>query len=185
MSGWEELGTDPEWLDQVRRRPVGAVPWPRARRHPLQDVEQAMAEVNNARESGSTGRPLMSGGNGGPYGREDSGEREQYDSGMVRDSIRGKVLTEAHDLITGDRNNQYGPPTQDFQRTAEILNAIGYRRPGGKGLQPHDVAVIQIALKMSRVTWTPDKRDSWVDIAGYAACGYECADEQGQVNNGD
>ena len=109
-----------------------------------------------------------------PFAREEAG-----------DSIRGKVLTEAHVLITGDRNNQYGPPTQDFQRTAEILNAIGYRRPGGKGLQPHDVAVIQIALKMSRVTWTPDKRDSWVDIAGYAACGYECADEQGQVNNGD
>ena len=170
-------------------------------RSPLSKVEQAMAEANarnavlhgpirldveKAKDLGpEVGRPLMTGGNGGPYGREDSGEREQYDSGMVRDSIRGKVLTEAHDLITGDRNNRYGPPTQDFQRTAEILNAIGYRRPGGKGLQPHDVAVIQIALKMSRVTWTPDKRDSWVDIAGYAACGYECADEQGQVNNGD
>lgn len=30
-------------------------------------------------------------------------------------------------------------------------------------------------VKLSRLMWTPAKRDSWVDIAGYAACGLECA----------
>jgi hypothetical protein len=144
----------------------------------LSKVEQAMTEANRAhigiKPWGQTSTEQ--------FVTKDSGERERYDSGDG-DSIRGKVLTEARGLITGDRNNQYGPPTQDFLRTAEILNAIGYRRPGGGNLQPHDVAVIQIALKLSRVTWTPDKRDSWVDIAGYAGCGYECADEE--VTDGD
>jgi hypothetical protein len=28
-------------------------------------------------------------------------------------------------------------------------------------------------LKISRLSWDPTKRDSWVDLAGYAACGYD------------
>ena len=161
MSEWEELGTDPgtgRLLDHPGDRPRTPI-------MPFMMTKQGISQMERA-----------------GYVTKDSGEREQYDSGDG-DSIRGKVLTEARGLITGDRNNQYGPPTQDFLRTAEILNAIGYRRPGGGNLQPHDVAVIQIALKLSRVTWTPDKRDSWVDIAGYAGCGYECADEE--VTDGD
>jgi hypothetical protein len=80
------------------------------------------------------------------------------------------------------RNNQYGPPTQDFDRTAGILNALGYRGPGGRQISSHDVAVIQIGVKLSRLTWSPGKLDSWVDVAGYAACGYECAECQAEGN---
>ena len=88
---------------------------------------------------------------------------------------RSEVLTEALELINGDRNNSYGPPTQDFTRTAGVLNALGYRGPDQRELLGHDVALIIAAVKMSRLMWTPGKRDSWVDMAGYAACGYECA----------
>lgn len=88
---------------------------------------------------------------------------------------RGKVLTTANSLVNGDRNKQYGPPTQDFQRTADALNAYGYRGPDGRLLLAHDTAIIQMALKISRLMWTPGKEDTWVDVAGYAACGYECA----------
>jgi hypothetical protein len=88
---------------------------------------------------------------------------------------RADVLEEAKGLITGDRNNSYGPPTQDFKRSADALNAYGYRGPAGRDLQPHDVAIMVMSVKLSRLMWTPAKRDSWVDIAGYAGCGYECA----------
>jgi Domain of unknown function (DUF6378) len=88
---------------------------------------------------------------------------------------RGGVLAEATDLITGDRNNQYGEPTQDFDRTAGLWNAAGYRGPVGRDvLLNHDVALMIALLKISRLMWQPGKRDSWVDLAGYAACGYEC-----------
>jgi hypothetical protein len=30
-------------------------------------------------------------------------------------------------------------------------------------------------LKIARLKNSPNHRDSWVDIAGYAACGAECA----------
>lgn len=93
---------------------------------------------------------------------------------MSEQSIRGDVLDEAKTLITGDRNNQYGPPTQDFDRTAAMASAFGFQ-VDGKPLQGHHVAIFMMLLKTSRLAWTPDKRDSWVDAAGYAGCGAECA----------
>lgn len=96
---------------------------------------------------------------------------------MTEESHRTSMLREAESLVTGDRNNQYGPPHQDFQRTADILSALGFRFEDGHGgvraLKAHDVALTLAAVKMSRLAWTPGKRDSWVDLAGYAACGYE------------
>jgi hypothetical protein len=52
---------------------------------------------------------------------------------------------------------------------------MGYRAAGRRKLEAHDIAVLVMMIKISRVMWTPAKRDSWVDIAGYAACGLECA----------
>lgn len=88
---------------------------------------------------------------------------------------RADVLQEAARLITGDRNNSYGPPTQDFARTAGALSALGYRGPDGRALLAHDVAILVGMVKMSRLMWSPEKRDNWTDLAGYAGCGYECA----------
>lgn len=97
-------------------------------------------------------------------------------------SPRASALDEARQLVTGDRNNQYGPPTQDFQRTANLLNALGYHREDATGevheILPSDVAIIIAQVKISRIMHSRPKRDSWVDLAGYAACGYECAEEE-------
>ena len=87
--------------------------------------------------------------------------------------VRREILEEAAELTCGDRNNQYGPPTQDFDRVAKMLSALGYQKARGHEIEPHDVAIIMACLKLSRLMWSPEKRDSWVDLAGYAACGYE------------
>jgi hypothetical protein len=113
-----------------------------------------------------------------PVDREAPTEPETEDTAELfpaAGTVRGGILDEAKGLITGDRNNSYGPPTQDFDRTAGILNALGYKGPGGRDLQPHDTAIMVMAVKLSRITWTPEKRDHYVDLAGYAACGGECA----------
>lgn len=95
---------------------------------------------------------------------------------------RASMLREAETLICGDRNNQYGPPTQDFQRTADLLNALGYARVDAESeihdILASDVALIIAQVKISRIMHSRHKRDSWVDLAGYAACGYECATEE-------
>lgn len=83
------------------------------------------------------------------------------------------VLHEAYRLTTGDRNNSYGPPTQDFSRTAAMWSVIL-----GCEVKAKHVALCMIALKLSRASWA-SKRDNWTDIAGYARCGYMC--EQAEV----
>jgi hypothetical protein len=104
----------------------------------------------------------------------------------VPSQARTRTLETAHGLVNGDRNNQYGSPTQDFARTAGIWTALF----GGKvdsatgGTVPfaaHDVALALAAVKLSRLTWSPLKGDSWVDLAGYAACGAEAAEVLGNV----
>ena len=85
--------------------------------------------------------------------------------------VNEDVLEEALRITKGDRQNQYGPPDQDFQRTAAMWSAL-------KGVQftAQDVAAFMIVLKLSRQTHQ-NKRDNWVDIAGYARCGSLCRKE--------
>jgi len=86
-------------------------------------------------------------------------------------SNRSSVLHEADALVNGERNIDYGDPIADFRRTADLWSAY----LGGVKLQPHDVAAMMSMLKLSRIRWSPEKRDHWVDLAGYAACGYDCS----------
>ena len=98
-------------------------------------------------------------------------------------TIREEVLDEAKQYVSKDRNSTYDSPENNFGRIAAIMNAQGYRKvvmtPGGAGdcdvydLQGHDVALMMMAVKLARLAHSPDHKDSWVDTAGYAACGYD------------
>jgi hypothetical protein len=99
---------------------------------------------------------------------------------------RSNLLQEAEKIITVDRNKSYGEPDEDFQRIAAIASAMGFRvlktveRPDGDTsefvpLMGSDVARFMVALKLSRLAWNSTHRDSWLDLAGYAACGFETA----------
>jgi len=92
------------------------------------------------------------------------------------------ILDEAKRLQGGDRQNSYGPPDQDFARTAKMWEAIlgAYIEDGELSIPPAAVSLCMIALKLSRETHQ-HKRDNWVDIAGYAKCGHicrECEDKE-------
>jgi hypothetical protein len=89
-----------------------------------------------------------------------------------RYTARGGILDEAKQLTTGDRHVTYGPPDADFARTAGMLNALFGHKLSSPFL-PQDVAKLVICIKLSRSVWN-DKRDNYTDIAGYAACGWEC-----------
>lgn len=93
-------------------------------------------------------------------------------------SAREELLDAAKEAVTKHRNNEYGPPTQDFQRTVDMLNVLGFKFEYSEGittgLSSHHVAMIMICLKLSRLSWDPYKEDSWLDVAGYASCGWEC-----------
>lgn len=84
------------------------------------------------------------------------------------------LLAEAERIIVRERGNQYGPPEQDFARTAEMMTGLfKHKLDEGMAFQPADVARLMILLKLSRSVWS-QKRDNWTDMAGYAACGYRC-----------
>lgn len=73
--------------------------------------------------------------------------------------------------INVERQQQYGSPVQDFNRTAALLTAIGFSRTDDKGetrdIVGADIAEIMLMVKMSRLSHEY-KRDTVVDIAGYA-----------------
>jgi hypothetical protein len=81
------------------------------------------------------------------------------------------ILEEALRLTTVDRNQDYGPPEEDFQRTGELWSVILNATVG-----PKEVALCMIALKISRAMYS-NKRDHWTDMAGYARCGFLCSHE--------
>jgi len=89
------------------------------------------------------------------------------------------ILEEALEITRGDRQASYGPPDQDFARTAKmwevILQSCIHIEEGSVTLEiePRFVAMCMIALKLSRETHQR-KRDNWVDIAGYSRCGSLC-----------
>lgn len=84
------------------------------------------------------------------------------------------ILDEAKRLVCGDRQASYGPPDQDFQRTADMINGLfkDYFKEGCE-FKPKDVAAIMILIKLSR-NRHQNKRDNPVDIAGYAHCMNVC-----------
>jgi hypothetical protein len=109
----------------------------------------------------------------------------------MSENPREAILNLATKAVTKERNNSYGPPTQDFRRAAEMLTSMGFfwcdnSDEAGGGLchdiQPHHIAMIQVIIKLSRATWSPGHMDHWVDIAGYAACGWECVENEDITN---
>lgn len=99
----------------------------------------------------------------------------------MTENNRTDILNEALTLINGDRNNTYGDPLDDFQTTANFWQIYIQRTINARGeldLRPHDVAVMMDLLKIARISWTPEKRDHWADLAGYAGCGWDCVVRQ-------
>jgi hypothetical protein len=73
------------------------------------------------------------------------------------------ILTEAQELIHGDRQKDYGHPRDNITHTANMFSAYLNTE-----VTPLDVCNLMMMLKMSRVHTTGYHRDSIVDIAGYA-----------------
>lgn len=86
---------------------------------------------------------------------------------------REKCLRLANEAINGMRDEQYGSPEDNFKTIArlwsEYLEVV---------ISPVDVAMMMSLLKIARIKSGRRTGDSFVDIAGYAACGYEISMKQ-------
>lgn len=83
---------------------------------------------------------------------------------------RAEILREAERLITGDRNQTYGEPMENFSIIAEYWNTfLSHKLKDGEKITPGDTAGMQVLVKLAREKGGP-KEDNKLDIAGYAAC---------------
>lgn len=89
------------------------------------------------------------------------------------DSIRKVVLDTAASAVLTNRQSTYGGPEDNFTRIQRLWNAHLENAGRIPVIQPEDVAIFLLLVKLARLAQTPTHFDSWVDIAGYAACGAE------------
>lgn len=94
---------------------------------------------------------------------------------------RKEILESADKCVNGDRENQYGSPENNFKLIATLWNDyLGDILDGVIG--PKDVAMMMALLKIARIRSGKGSDDSFVDLAGYAACGGELNGQHSYVS---
>lgn len=98
---------------------------------------------------------------------------------------RSEILEAAHDCVCGKREQDYGKPEDNFNTIGllwsvylnaahpEYTKAFPYN-----GITAKDVATTMALLKVARIA-TGSSPDSFVDLAGYAACAGEISARNG------
>lgn len=91
---------------------------------------------------------------------------------------RAEILDAAKKCVCGQREQDYGTPESNFQLIADLWNAyLGYDGDmDGDTISAVDVAMMMSLMKIARIKNGGGTGDSFVDLAGYAACG-------GEINN--
>lgn len=104
------------------------------------------------------------------------------DEGAAKKLTRAAVLEKARACVCGEREEDYGSPEDSFGCIAELweayLRAACIAPDSVVRVTPTDVAMMMALLKIARVgtSFVGGTADSFVDLAGYAACSAECAE---------
>lgn len=80
------------------------------------------------------------------------------------EAMEQSITDEAKAIVANDRASDYGDANESFARISKLWSAYL-----GITITPWDVAQMMILLKVSRAK-TSRKRDTLVDIVGYAEC---------------
>lgn len=100
---------------------------------------------------------------------------------------RAEILAEAKKCVCGQREQDYGTPEDNFT-TIGLLWSVYLRAAHPEfakvlpinGITAKDVAVMMSQLKVARIA-TGSSPDSFVDLAGYAACAGEIATQTNET----
>lgn len=85
---------------------------------------------------------------------------------------RADILHAAETCVCGKREQDYGSPENNFQIIADFWSV--YK---GVKFSASDVAMMMALLKVACIKSGGGTEDSFVDLAGYAACGGELVTE--------
>ena len=81
---------------------------------------------------------------------------------------RAEILDKAKFCVCGQREHDYGKPENNFGVIADLWSAYT-----GTEFTAKDVTMMMALLKIARIASGTATEDSFVDLAGYAACGGE------------
>lgn len=94
-------------------------------------------------------------------------------------TTRAAILDAAKKIVTGDREQQYGKPEDNFAVIARFWEVYLSERcvDGGSDvtLNPDDVAMLMALMKVARIMTGTFKGDSYIDACGYLSCAAEIA----------
>jgi len=83
---------------------------------------------------------------------------------------RSEILAKAASAVCGQREQDYGSPESNFGLIGQLwtmyLDTL---------VTAEDVAMMMCLFKIARIRTGRGKDDSFIDLAGYAACGGEIA----------
>lgn len=86
------------------------------------------------------------------------------------------TLKAAAECVCGSREEDYGSPEDNFAVIAGLWTAYT-----GTDIKPKDVAMMMALLKIARAK-AGSKPDTYIDLAGYAACGAEISAREPKRN---
>jgi hypothetical protein len=88
---------------------------------------------------------------------------------------RKEILSAAEQCVCTSRQEEYGPIENNFALIARLWREY---LDADKPITAHDVAIMMALLKVARIATGTFKEDSYIDLAGYAACAGEIAFRQ-------
>lgn len=89
------------------------------------------------------------------------------------------ILDEAQALVYGERHDTYGPPSEDFAKTAKMITGLLLPKlKDGCEVTAREAVMFMVCVKLSREVYK-SKRDNRVDGVGYIALLQMIEDEQG------
>lgn len=92
---------------------------------------------------------------------------------VENDDIKIALADEAKSIVTGARRAAYGAPENNFERIARFWTAYFQNTGRDITVTASDVSPLMRLMKEARLCETPDHRDSFVDLIGYALTGAE------------
>ena len=75
-----------------------------------------------------------------------------------------EILSEAKNLVNGDRHKDYGDKTENHKNISKLWSAYLDTK-----VEAHDVAIMMALLKMARTKLGAVSKDTYIDMAAYGA----------------
>lgn len=92
------------------------------------------------------------------------------------------IAEEASRLVLGERNRSYGSAEEDFARIGAVWGGV-LNKYAGEPVPAAEVGLCMAGLKLVRESYKP-KRDSRVDLIGYALCVDRIREQEDTVSRG-